>query len=77
MGSPRTATGCMTASFICSYIPVSSITIPEFMVQKPSCDPVWTFLGVLGVLGVLLAEIPVVAGMFIARLGNPPHGFIF
>lgn len=50
-------------------ISISAVTVAEFVVEEPSCYPVWA-------IASGSREVPIPSGMRVAALGDASHGFI-
>lgn len=50
-------------------IPISAITVTEFVVKEPSCYPIRAIRGGS-------SEVPIIFGLVVAALGDERHSFI-
>ena len=65
----RAATVCLSSFFFFNGVSIPPVTIPEFVVKEPSRNPVRATVDIIG-------ELPIIACVGIARIGNPSHSFI-
>lgn len=50
-------------------ISISAVTVTEFVIEEPSCYPIWA-------VGRFDGEVPVPLSMRVAALGDAAHSFI-